>query len=538
MIVHKNLILTLILTGVLLITALPELSYAVVVHDEPELDAYTVSKLVPAGRPFPLQIGITNTAKYDFVEAGTLEEEIAKNSTLNAYNLTLWLEGSEDIQVKSGRIRLPVLTPTLAPLVESFIISAPSTTKAGSYSLNLHISYERIRVVEIYGNITGSYDIKYFYDMEELVIPFEIEVTEDFVPILNILPLRTTFYDGEVTQLTIQVVNEGTGTARNIEVRLDGINVLDPATNYISILPPASSSPLTFTIKDEVGSYQVSANISLSYYDGQKWIDSAQQDIFEISIVSLSKGLLISSGDNEFKRDTEGVVDIFIMNTFSEPINSLYLKLKLDETTGIDIKTGDIFVGYLDSGGVRTVKIPIEINENADFGLKTLELSGSYKKMSAYPSEEKIKQNISVYIEPEPDFEAKPLDTVSIGENVLRLEVINKGGDAKDVHVILKPSPGILVKMPDSFLENLQINEKAIISFKIDVDEDVIPGNQYRLEMIINSEDYRGDEIVDSIYTYVTVEERPSYGYFLIFMIALVIVAIVIAKNVRSKKKR
>jgi len=525
------------LFAVLVVAALLETSNAVVVHDEPEINAYVVSKLVPAGQTYPLQIGIINTAKYDFVEAGTLEEEIAKNATLNAYNLTIWLEGNEKIQVKSGRIRLSILTPTLtAPLIESFMVTVPSSTDAGKYPLNLHVSYERIRAVEVYGNISGSYDIKYFYDMEEVVIPVEIEVTEDFVPVLNVFPLRTTYYDKEVTQLIIQVVNEGTGTARNIEVHLDGINVLDPVTSYISTLPPASSVPLTYTIKDEVGSYQVKAIINLSYYNGEKWVDSEQYDVFDISIESMSKGLLISSGDNEFERDKEGEISLYIMNTFTDPINSFSLKLK--EPDGIDIKTEDIFVGYLGSGEVRSFKIPIEIDEKADFGTKNVDISGTFKILSSYPSEESINLTIPVYIKPEPDFEAKTLDTISIGENILKIEIINTGGDAKDVHVVLRPSPGILVKMPDSYAENLQTNGKATMSFKVDVDEDVIPGNQYRLEMLIKSEDYKGDERVDNVYAYVTVEEKPSYGYLLTSLLALIIIAVIIVKTkIKTKKK-
>ena len=87
--------------------------------------------------------------------------------------------------------------------------------------------------------------------------------------------------------------------------------------------------------------------------------------------------------------------------------------------------------------------------------------------------------------------------------------------------------------MPDAYIRELKKNEVAKLKFKVDVDEDVIPGNIYRLKMEITSKDYSGEEKTDEAYLYVRVETKPSYEY--VFLLLLVAVLVVIAMK---KKKR
>jgi len=41
-------------------------------------------------------------------------------------------------------------------------------------------------------------------------------------------------------------------------------------------------------------------------------------------------------------------------------------------------------------------------------------------------------------------------------ENVVRLEVMNVGEDARNVHFKLNPSPGIKLKMPEAYISELK----------------------------------------------------------------------------------
>ena len=518
----------LIFIAILLILLLDGVS-AAVTHDKPEIEAYVSSNLIPSGQVYPLQITVVNTAKYEWVERGEAEEEILYNISLNAYNVSIWLEGSDEIEVRSGIYRIPVL-PSSGSQVLNFLISVPSKA-AGKYILTLHVKYERIRAVEIYGNLSTSYEVDYFYWGEEKEIPIEIEIAEENIPVIKVIPIRSTYYENEVSQLVLQVVNEGTGSARNIEIEIEGIDVLDPAIAYISTLPPATSAPVSFTIKDEKGDYDVKAKINLSYYDGEKWIRAEQESRFKLCIDSLNKGIVISGGDNEFERDSKDFLDIYVMNSFSDPVSSL--SLNFIEPEGVDLKIETLLLGYLNPGEVRTARIPLEIDEDANFGNREVGIEVKFRLLSSYPTDEQINSKLPVYIKPEPDFEAKTNEPVYVGENVVEVEILNKGGNARDIHAVIKPSPGILVKMPDAYIPELKSNEASKLSFRIDVDEDVIPGNIYRLKMEITSKDYSGEEITDEAYLYVRVESKPSYEYTLIMLIAAVLILIILKKKKR-----
>ena len=145
----------LLLIAILLIFVLGNVK-AIVVTDKPELDAYALTKVVQSGKIQELKIAILNTAKHEWSERGTLEEEIAYNMSLNACNLTLKLE-SDKIDVLTERIRIPVL-PANSQKVVSFRIAVPDNI-SGELKLNLTVEYERIRYVEVSGNVSGSYEV-------------------------------------------------------------------------------------------------------------------------------------------------------------------------------------------------------------------------------------------------------------------------------------------------------------------------------------------------------------------------------------------
>ncbi len=508
---------------------IPQVS-ATVVNDEPEITATLTSNMVPAGQTYPLQVSVMNTAKYEWVERGTPEEEIAYNNSLKAYNVSIWLEGKE-LDVKSGKARIPMLSPGKVQNL-NFLISVPAEAK-GKYDMTLHVKYEKLRSVNVRGNISASYDVNFYYREVTKEIPVELEVVEKSTPVIKVIPVRTTFYESEVNQFTLQVVNEGTGTARNVKVQLDGVEVLDPQTGYVSSLPPSAARPVTFNIRDDKGSYEVSADLNFSYFDGEKWVSTTQEDEFVLDIDSLNKGIVISHGENEYEREQEGFMDLYVMNSFNNPVSSL--KLELNEPQGVDLELESLLLGYLNPGQVRKAQIPYEVDEEADFGSRNILVNGSFQLMSSYPTEGKINSIIPFYIKPQPEFKGWINDTAYIGDNLIEVNLQNNGGTARDIHAVIKPSPGITVKTPDAFVKQLKNNETASIRFKVNVDEDVIPNSTYRMEMKVTSEDYKGDDVTEDVYVYLPVEERFNYT-ILVIPLAIIVIALVALKKRRESK--
>jgi hypothetical protein len=499
-------------------------SKAAYAWDEPQINIYAAgSKIVPAGQSYNLQVIIANTAKYGEIKSGDAEKEILYNVSLNAYNLTAWLEGDGIVEAISGRVLIPVL-PAQNMQTASFLILIPPNT-TGKHVLILHVEYERVRSVYVDLNKT-----KYFYEKKEVKFPVEIEVAQRVEPIIKLFPVRSTFYTAEISQLTINVVNEGNGVAKAVEITLDGdIDVLDPQKAYIPSLPSAGMQTVSFSVKaDRAGSYLVRANISYEYFTGSQWVRAKSLEEFAVIFQSLSSGILISTGNNEFERGEKGFIDVFVMNSFSYPVSSLILQFSQPE--GIDVKIDEVPLGYLMPGEVRNIKVPMEIDDDAGFGFYSIQISGSYRLLSPYPSESELLDEVSIHIKPVPDFEAECNQTLYAGidDQIVEVKLINRGDLARDIHAQVKPSPGILVKVPDAYLQSLNSGEAGVIKFKVDVDEDVITDTIYRMEMRVSAKDASGDERVETIYFYITVGESSMIGveyYVAAFLAALIAIA-------------
>ncbi len=521
----------LVVLAVLLLVTLP--ANAVIAHDEPEIDAYVTSSVVPAGQTYPMQIVVVNTAKHEWAERGSIEEELLFNVSLTAYNVTLWLEGDEGIDVKTGRIRIPVLPP--ASRTVTFLISV-SPDAVGKHTLKLHVSYEKVRVIDVSGNISESYDVSYYYEKEEKVIPIGVEVCQSSKPILKAFLVRSKMYKNEVSQLVLQIANEGYGVARNVEVKLSGdLVVLDPKVAYVATIPPSTSVPVSFSVRSDKETCIVRVEMSYKYFDGLKWVRGVDEDTIQLSFKPSSAAITISWGDNELVRGQKGVLDLYFMNSLSYPVSALVIQL--EEPDSVDLKVDRILVGVLNPGEVRAVKIPFEVDDEAKFGYRTINISGTFRQ-TIYPSAESFHALIPIYIKPEPDFEIVCDQVVYAGEDnqIVEVRIINNGGDAKDIHAFLKPSLGILVKVPDAFIESLKSGESKTLKFKVDVDEDVIPGTKYRIAVEITSKDLKGDEWKETEYFYVRVEEKKGYWYVLALILILVLVAVVVYRRKRLKK--
>ncbi len=55
----------------------------------------------------------------------------------------------------------------------------------------------------------------------------------------------------------------------------------------------------------------------------------------------------------------------------------------------------------------------------------------------------------------------------------------------KNTHFKLNPSPGIKLKMPEAYVAELKKSDKTNISFRVDVNSDVIAGNEYRVDILL-----------------------------------------------------
>ncbi|ADC65919.1 conserved hypothetical protein [Ferroglobus placidus DSM 10642] len=399
----------------------------------------------------------------------------------------------------------------------------------------LKVTYERIRYVEVSGNVSESYEVDYFYKKETVEIPIEVEIFQTVEPKFRVYPLTKTIYASEQNRIALQLANVGLSDARNVEVSLEGIEVIQPERVVIPRLQPSSISVVEFYVKSEKeGEVNVTAKINYTYFDGEKWSDGFDEVTFKIFVEKIGKGVEFGVGKEKLKRGESGVLELFVMNNYLYPIKGL--EFTISEPEGVEFYAKRFLIGYLNSGEVRVVKVPYRVEEDADFGSKDVRISAKYEILASKIEERAIEKSVSLLIEEEPDFEVLNKPVVYHGENIVTLEIINVGGDAKNIHFKLNPSPGIKLKMPEAFASELKKGERINVSFRVDVDDDVISGNEYRIDLTYKAEDLEGKEFTGTFYAYLLVKQRKMTDRItLLAVVALITVAVVAVLKKRSR---
>ncbi|MET1124561.1 MAG: COG1361 S-layer family protein [Archaeoglobaceae archaeon] len=515
--------LRLLLAVLILLTV--QVAQAVEAEDEPELAAYPLNTLLKAGQVNELQVVVVNTAKPENVYGGDLERQLIQNATLTAYNLEIWLE-SDVFDVKSDKVYVQSLPPS-ASLKLSFLVSVPAEYR-GEGLLRLRINYERVESVEVewYGS---NYTARYEYEEETKTIEIKVEVLEEAKPELSVFLLTPEVYAGDYSTLSFVVANTGLSELRSVVLAVDGFDDAVPAQHYIPALQPSQSQQIAFSVKGGNGSFSV--KVEYAYFDAGKLIRAEESFQFSVPVKRLEGGVFIIPENPRVSRG-EGVVEFSVMNAHLSPVTNL--RLSFEATGEFELEKREVAVGSLPPGGVVRLLVPYSLDDDAKAGEKEWMVKIAYNlRADRIESFEEIRK-LQLYLENDPHFVVVSKPVVYHGENIVTFLLLNAGGKAEDVHFKLIPSPGIRVKMPEAFAEVVEGGETLNISFSVDVDEDVIAGNEYRISLSWKAENEAGREISGVAYGYVVVEERAWYEkYFIAFaLLILPLLALLLRRHV------
>jgi len=515
---------TLLVVFMLLLTV--QAAQAVEAKDEPELTAYPLNTILKAGQVNELQVVVVNAAKPENVYGGDLERQLIQNATLTAYNLEIWLE-SDVFDVKSGRVYLQSLPPS-ASVKLSFLVSVPADYR-GEGLVKLKVNYERVESVEVEWD-GENYTAKYDYAEESETIEIKVEVLEEAKPELRVFLLTPEVYAGEFSRLSLVVANTGLSEVRSVVLRAEGFDDAVPAQHYIPALQPSQSQQITFSVK---GNGTFSVKTGYTYVDAGKLIKAEENFQFEVQVKKLEADVFVIPENPRLSRE-EGMVDFSVMNAHLSPITNL--RLSFDAPEEFELKKSEIVIGTLPAGGVVKFSVPYSLDDDAIAGEKEWDVKVSYDLQAERVERVEESRKIQLYLENDPYFVVISKPVVYHGENVVTFQLLNAGGKAEDVHIKLIPSPEIRVKMPEAFAEIFEAGKAFNISFSVDVDEDVIAGNEYRLSISWKAENEAGREVSGDAYGYVVVMERAWYERYLVPLIAVIAIALLALLRLKIKR--
>ncbi len=495
---------------------------ALKVSAQPELEAYSTTSYLTAGKINEVKFVLINLAKPEEIGFGSIERELFYNASLTAYNLEIRLE-SRDAEVKLEKVFIPALPPAKSVDL-SFPVAIPQNA-SGKISFTLYVDYERLCDIL---NQSGTYRYEYCSEFE--TFEFQIEVIESVKPEFRVSALTSRLYEGQINRITLIITNSGMKEARDVEIRPLDFESVNPEVVYLPLLRPLNSTSITFDAMTKAENFTIA--ISYLYYENG-WKRGYEEIAIPMKIEKVSKGLEFALSKSKFDRDESGILELAVMNNNGFPISGLKLIIEADD---FEFDAKEFLLGYLNAGEVRKIALKYRVNESASFGIKELRITADYKIIASElltSSETKI---LPLLIEENPFFEVRQKAVIYHGENVLRLEITNSGGIAKNVHFKLNPSPGIRLKTPEAYLEKIESNGIASIAFRVYVDDDVIPNNDYRIELSYKAENYEGKELSGSFYAYVSVLERSWLEKYYPYVIFVILLAIIIAARVKKMR--
>ncbi len=515
---RKNRRFILVLVLVIILIASTSTCSAQSVHSMPPEIAVTVvgSKEVPAKSPETIHLDITNIGV-----KGAPNILTAYTDILTAYNVTLSLKG-EGIKIISGDAVIPVLRHNDVFQV-SFVVLADSKA-IGKRNLTLIVEYDLLK--------NDSNETKYSYDRIRKEYHISINVIPPTAPKILLVPQRDVFYSGEVNWLALGIVNKGKISVRNIEVSALSEDVeIEPMKAYIPYLAPSGVSNVVFQVKSmKNGTALFEFNLSYEYFSGDRWESRSESQLVRIEFRNKSEGIQISLDKYEFRRGEIGILNMSFLNSFRYPV---FISARLFTSDVIDFYQDKLLVGVLMPGEVRRVPLMFDVSKKAMFGKHILKVSVNYEIWAPYSEVGSFSKELKLRIRAEPDFHAETNSVLYTGrkDQIISVRLRNDGDYAKNIHAILKPHPGIFVKVADSYLKQLNFGEEKTIEFKVDVDGSIFP-RTYRMEIVVFSEDKNGKDLKESAYLYVDVQPQPLKMEYLLVPILLIVAMVILSYRI------
>lgn len=496
--------------------------------DEPEIAAYPLTTVLKAGQINELRVVVLNTAKPENTFGGGIERELMQNATLTAYNLEIWLE-SEVFEVKSGKVYLHSLPPSASASL-SFLVSIPAGY-IGDGFVTLKVKYERVRSVEVKWD-GSNYTAEYDYTEETKIFEFKLEVLESAKPKLKAFLLTPEIYANEYSRVSMVLANTGLAEIKSVVVEVEGEAV--PKQFYIQSLLPSQAQNIEFSFKAKNESH-LKVIAEYQYFDAGKVVEEIKSFEFDVELKALNFGLTLTAETPKISRGA-GVVTISIMNSHLSPIANLRLSINASEE--FDLERSEVVIGSLMPGEVAKLSLSYSLDDDAELGDKEWKIKLRYELRAGRIEEVEEIRTLRLYLQNDPYFVAKGMQTVYHGGNVVTFQIQNVGGEAEDVHFKLIPNPGIRVKMPEAFVERVKEGEVFNVSFSLDVDEDTIVGNTYRIDLSWKAENAAGRKVNGLAYCYVLVGERGWMEKYLPYLAAITAAIAVLLALRWVRKKR
>jgi len=427
----------------------------------------------------------------------------------------------------------------------AYSIKIPENTPSGNYTLDLVAQYQTVQTTAgVSTQVTGT---------SVMPITFYVHGT----PSISINPTVTRISPGNVSAVTLSVMNSGYGTARNITVSiLNSSNFSASGTRRFSIgsLAAGASASLTATylVNSHItnGTYEIPVYVAYQSDQGSWYNQTINQSIaVRIQNPNIVASIVSANPSTLYSGYNQSLV-ISIQNRGYGNANNVSVTLAPKQGVSVLSSVRSFFIGSLPAGQSATETVLVTAN-NYTGGAASLNAAISYYT-SNYQREFSKNQSLNLSVAQSAIFQ--------IGNGRYRLlagattvpvnfTITNTGDvDAQQLQLSFQSSYPLTPVSGSGYIQNLEPGQSENVSFLVSIDSHGAPGTY---PITIYETWRQPDGAAQQSYTgsssyYATVSSASSGGLgsgttAIIAVVVIVIIAVVVyrrmSKRNASKKK-
>jgi hypothetical protein len=523
-------LVALVLAGTLLLSVAPTVAaQESQVIGSPDIDLAAADNRVGPSERGALTVAVSNGGD---VQRGGPAPFTDRVTTARNVRLSV-VEDQVDapIEFKSGIFLLGAVSTT-RPATATFQLETGEELEPGTYEIPIRVTYDYTRIVTYEETRTPpGYESPAFSDsFRDHVVTVELVVERDSR--FAVEASSSDVYAGDTGQLSVELTNTGTETARDAALRLTSgspsvffgpqTNPMQSTTVFVSELAPGESTTAIVKVgaipETTPGSHPVEARV---VYENDNGVTTKSDPLPTNVSVGAERRFTVENVETERLRvgEDDVVVTGEIVNHGPAPASNAMVNLAARSSAGspgasdgaspaaarspIRVTNAESGVGTLEPGESEPVRFKLAVSEDAEPGSQTLQFVVDYENSDGdlRQSTSPIRKSVAVGAEQD-QFTIVDVETgVSAGSaDTLTVTVENTGETTvSDANAKLFVSDPLSAPDNSAFLGDLEPSETTTVTFEIEAAGEA-QAKAYAGSLEIRYDDGSGDsELADGM---------------------------------------
>jgi hypothetical protein len=473
---------------------------------EPQLTADAPQNRFSPGEETTLTVQLSNFGEawpFSFPDEPSARPETkaaAQRQVQTARNVRAMLQaGDAPVEVRSSTIPLGAIGAKSIRDVP-FRLSVNETAEPGTYRLPLELSYEYDERVNNAGVVKETEEVD-----ETLRVKIRIEEDAAF----RIVGVDSTVQVGDTGDVTLQVENTGSATARDASVTLQSSNgqivfgQSASASRYVGAWEPGATREVTFqttaTPDSSVQQYALTATVDYTDPDGQP----AASDALSTGITPVDEQTFsLSADDVSLRVGREGTVRGIVTNDGPRPVTDAVVEFTTQSTT-VSVQERAFAVGDLDVGESAEFSFATEVSDAADAGTRQFGYRVTYQDTDGDARRsDPLNARVTVQ-ERESRFDVEIVNrTLAAGDSRTATLRVTNAGDEPVSNLQLKAFADDPLSLGDdtAFADALAPGESTELTVELSAGGDAL-AKTYSFSVDFQFEDADGESTLSETYT-------------------------------------